>query len=63
MCVRLFLVKYWVVTLWFLDSVDTSTTMVVQPGPVVDFLLANQNVKDPYSVDWNKVHRRLHLCY
>lgn len=37
--------------------------MVVQPGPVVDFLLANQNVKDPYSVDWNKVHRPLHLCY
>ncbi|CAH8362423.1 unnamed protein product [Eruca vesicaria subsp. sativa] len=40
-------------------NIDTSTTMVVQPGPVVDFLLANQNVKDPYAVDWNKARRAL----
>lgn len=35
--------------------IDVSTTMIVQPGPVVDFLIANQNVRDPYSIDWNKV--------
>lgn len=58
---RLFSEKLWVLTLGFLDSVDTSTTMVVQPGPVVEFLLANQNVRDLYSVDWTKVHRLL-LC-
>ncbi|KAF3535534.1 hypothetical protein F2Q69_00019132 [Brassica cretica] len=40
-------------------NIDTSTTMVVQPGPVVEFLLANQNVKDPYSVDWTKAKRAL----
>lgn len=36
-------------------SFDVSTTMIVQPGPLVDFLMANQGVKDPFSVDWNKV--------
>ncbi|CAN6863478.1 unnamed protein product [Brassica oleracea] len=40
-------------------NIDTSTTMVVQPGPVVDFLLANQNVKDPKYLDWNKAKRAL----
>lgn len=29
--------------------------MIVQPGPVVDFLIANQNVKDPFNLDWIKV--------
>jgi hypothetical protein len=29
--------------------------MIVRPGPVVDFLIANQNVRDPFSLDWNKV--------
>jgi len=29
--------------------------MIVHPGPVVDFLIANQNVRDPFSLDWNKV--------
>ncbi|KAL8470049.1 hypothetical protein ACS0TY_032788 [Phlomoides rotata] len=33
---------------------DVSTTMIIQPGLVVDFLVANQNVKDPFSVDWVK---------
>lgn len=43
--------------------------MVVQPGPVVEFLLANQNVKDPYSVDWTKVQTssfvllNFHRCF
>lgn len=40
-------------------NIDVSTTMIVQPGPVVDFLIANQNVKDPYSVDWVKAKRTL----
>ncbi|ESQ42138.1 hypothetical protein EUTSA_v10012624mg [Eutrema salsugineum] len=40
-------------------NIDTSTTMVVQPGPVVDFLLSNLNVKDPHSIDWNKARRVL----
>jgi hypothetical protein len=34
---------------------DVSTTMIIQPGPVVDFLIANQNVRDPFSLDWAKV--------
>lgn len=29
--------------------------MIIQPGPVVDFLIANQNVRDPSSLDWAKV--------
>lgn len=40
-------------------NIDVSTTMIVQPGPVVDFLIANQNVKDPYSIDWTKAKRTL----
>ncbi|KAL8506214.1 hypothetical protein ACS0TY_017178 [Phlomoides rotata] len=28
--------------------------MIIQPGLVADFLVANQNVKDPFSVDWVK---------
>ncbi|KAL0647297.1 hypothetical protein Bca4012_045588 [Brassica carinata] len=40
-------------------NIDTSTTMVVQPGPVIDFLLANQNVNDPKYLDWNKARRAL----
>lgn len=34
---------------------DVSTTMIVQPGPVVDFLIANQKVRDPFEIDWSKV--------
>ncbi|KAF7831507.1 protein argonaute 4-like [Senna tora] len=40
-------------------NIDVSTTMIIQPGPVVDFLIANQNVRDPYSVDWAKAKRML----
>ncbi|GFP97604.1 protein argonaute 4 [Phtheirospermum japonicum] len=40
-------------------NIDVSTTMIIQPGPVADFLVANQNVKDPYSVDWAKAKRTL----
>lgn len=38
---------------------DVSTTMIIQPGPVVDFLIANQNAKDPFSLDWAKARRVL----
>lgn len=37
------------------ELADASTTMIVKPGPVVDFLLANQNARDPYQIDWSKV--------
>ncbi|KAI3795891.1 hypothetical protein L1987_38551 [Smallanthus sonchifolius] len=40
-------------------NIDVSTTMIIQPGPVVDFLINNQNVKDPYSIDWAKAKRTL----
>ncbi|KAL3653292.1 Protein argonaute-4 [Castilleja foliolosa] len=40
-------------------NIDVSTTMIIQPGPVADFLIANQGVKDPYSVDWAKAKRTL----
>jgi eukaryotic translation initiation factor 2C len=29
--------------------------MIVKPGPVVDFLLANQKVDHPNKIDWGKV--------
>ncbi|TQE00109.1 hypothetical protein C1H46_014286 [Malus baccata] len=35
-------------------NIDVSTTMIIQPGPVVDFLIANQNVRDPFQLDWTK---------
>lgn len=40
-------------------NIDVSTTMIIQPGPLVDFLIANQNVKDPFSIDWVKAKRTL----
>lgn len=29
--------------------------MIVKPGPVIDFLLANQKVDHPDRIDWQKV--------
>ncbi|KAK4379125.1 hypothetical protein RND71_000987 [Anisodus tanguticus] len=40
-------------------NMDVSTTMIVQPGPVIDFLLANQNARDPYQIDWSKAKMML----
>ncbi|KAG1327188.1 putative protein argonaute 16 [Cocos nucifera] len=40
-------------------NMDVSTTVIMKPGPVVDFLLANQGVKDPRQVDWVKAKRML----
>ncbi|GKA34016.1 putative PAZ domain-containing protein [Tanacetum coccineum] len=36
---------------------DASTTMIVKPGKVVDFLLENQNVRDIKDSDWTKARR------
>lgn len=40
-------------------NMDVTTTMIIKPGPVVDFLIANQNARDPYSIDWSKAKRTL----
>uniref|UniRef100_A0ACD5VW93 Uncharacterized protein n=1 Tax=Avena sativa TaxID=4498 RepID=A0ACD5VW93_AVESA len=42
-------------------NVDLSTTMVVTPGPVIDFLLLNQDIRDrnPKRIDWPKAKRAL----
>ncbi|CAN6358861.1 unnamed protein product [Urochloa humidicola] len=40
-------------------NVDVSTTMIVKPGPVIEFLLANQKVDDPSRIDWQKAKRAL----
>ena len=34
---------------------DVSTTMILTPGPVIDFLKSNQNARDARSIDWLKV--------
>lgn len=34
---------------------DVSTTMILTLGPVIDFLLANQNAQEPHDIDWAKV--------
>lgn len=34
-------------------NMDVSTTMILTPGPVIDFLLANQNAKEPCYIDWD----------
>ncbi|OWM63096.1 hypothetical protein CDL15_Pgr008012 [Punica granatum] len=31
-------------------NIDVSTTMIVQPGPVMEFLISNQNVRDPHKL-------------
>ncbi|GKB83744.1 argonaute 4A-like protein [Tanacetum coccineum] len=40
-------------------NMDVSTTMIVKPGKVVDFLLENQNVRDIRDIDWTKAKRTL----
>ncbi|KAL8474253.1 hypothetical protein ACS0TY_030902 [Phlomoides rotata] len=40
-------------------NMDVSTTLILKPGPVVDFLLSNQNVKDPRYIDWGKAKKML----
>ncbi|KAJ8459913.1 hypothetical protein OPV22_032839 [Ensete ventricosum] len=38
---------------------DVSTTIIIKPGPVVEFLLENQNIQDPRQIDWAKANRML----
>ncbi|KAL0400198.1 UNVERIFIED_CONTAM: protein argonaute 16 [Sesamum radiatum] len=40
-------------------NIDVSTTMILKPGPVLDFLLANQNVKETRYIDWVKAKKML----
>ncbi|KDP30816.1 hypothetical protein JCGZ_13759 [Jatropha curcas] len=40
-------------------NMDVSTTMILSPGPVIDFLIANQNVREPRYIDWAKAKRML----
>ncbi|KAJ1401480.1 Ribonuclease H superfamily [Sesbania bispinosa] len=35
-------------------NMDVSTTVILKPGPVIDFLLSNQNVREPRYIDWAK---------
>ncbi|KAG9154570.1 hypothetical protein Leryth_025484 [Lithospermum erythrorhizon] len=40
-------------------NLDVSTTMILTPGPVIDFILANQNVKDHRHIDWQRAKKML----
>ncbi|KAL2326862.1 hypothetical protein Fmac_020289 [Flemingia macrophylla] len=40
-------------------NMDVSTTMIIKPGPVIDFLLANQQVREPRYIDWAKAKKML----
>ncbi|XP_051145305.1 protein argonaute 4A-like [Andrographis paniculata] len=33
-------------------NMDVSTTMIVKPGPVIDFLIENQKIDHPSRIDW-----------
>ncbi|XP_009763095.1 protein argonaute 4B-like isoform X2 [Nicotiana sylvestris] len=35
-------------------NLDVSTTTIIQLGPLVNFLMANQNVDNPFKIDWTK---------
>ncbi|CAK9164979.1 unnamed protein product [Ilex paraguariensis] len=38
---------------------DVSTSMILTPGSVIDFLLANQNAREHCYIDWAKAKRML----
>ncbi|BAT89437.1 hypothetical protein VIGAN_06039000 [Vigna angularis var. angularis] len=40
-------------------NMDVSTTVIIKPGPVIDFLLSNQQVKEPRYIDWEKAKKVL----
>ncbi|KAJ0984569.1 hypothetical protein J5N97_002925 [Dioscorea zingiberensis] len=42
-----------------LSLMYVSTTMIMTPGPVIDFLLANQSVREPRPIEWAKAKRML----
>lgn len=37
--------------------------MILTPGPVIDFLLANQDVREPRYIDWVKVKKNAAKSY
>ncbi|KAL6599513.1 hypothetical protein ACP70R_045650 [Stipagrostis hirtigluma subsp. patula] len=46
-------------------NMDVSTTTVVTPGPVIDFLLKNQNIKDINSINWPRakaILKNIRVC-
>ncbi|XP_058081084.1 protein argonaute 16-like [Magnolia sinica] len=40
-------------------NMDVSTTMILTPGPVIDFLTTNQNLRDYRQIDWAKAQKML----
>lgn len=40
-------------------NIDVAMTLILKPGPVLDFLLANQNVLERRNIDWIKAKRML----
>ncbi|KAK1359090.1 hypothetical protein POM88_043564 [Heracleum sosnowskyi] len=40
---------------------EMCTTTFIQPGPIVDFLIANQNARNSFSLDWTKQDLYIHL--
>ncbi|CAL5364127.1 unnamed protein product [Camellia sinensis] len=39
-------------------DIDVATTMILTLGPVIDFLLANQNALEPRNINWAKLKVR-----
>ncbi|XP_074358310.1 protein argonaute 16-like [Apium graveolens] len=40
-------------------NIDVSTTMVLTPGPVIEFLKVNQSTQDDRAIDWAKAKKML----
>ncbi|XP_071730034.1 protein argonaute 16-like [Rutidosis leptorrhynchoides] len=40
-------------------NMDVATTIILTPGPVIDFLKSNQNARDARSIDWVKAKKML----
>ncbi|KAL8088025.1 hypothetical protein AgCh_037970 [Apium graveolens] len=40
-------------------NIDVSTTMILTPGPVIDFLKANQGAREARAIDWVKAKKML----
>ncbi|XP_047342707.1 protein argonaute 16-like [Impatiens glandulifera] len=40
-------------------NMDVSTTVIITPGPVIDFLLKNQSVRDAHQINWEKAKKVL----
>ncbi|KAK1389075.1 Argonaute [Heracleum sosnowskyi] len=40
-------------------NIDVSTTMILTPGPVIDFLRVNQGIQNARNIDWLKAKKML----